>query len=100
MKFKGWTIAQAYKKEFQGFKPHLEDNQYACLFYTRKEDAREALVKLMANWQHEQSIGWRTKDNFDKETGLDFLITEIEFEAKDEPMLKRGWKLNEIYKNK
>lgn len=63
--------------------------------FPAKEDARNYLAGLLKTIHHEQSIGWRTKDNLVKETGLDFCIVEIQTYVDIDPLIKRGWNLPE-----
>lgn len=86
----GWVIMQAVAKKTVGFKGDGRDPRWFGV-YAQKDECRDALVRLIKSIKHEQSIGARTKDNLNPETGLDFYIQKVELNFDDKDIKKRGW---------
>ncbi len=90
MKIKGFVIAQAYKKTDVGVKGDgLSDNFFKV--YADKEEAYAFLSQVVQSVKRQIKYGVRGKDNLDKDTQLDFCVTECEVEIPEDKMLERGW---------
>lgn len=94
MKISAYVILQAEKLIFKGIKGSGNDDGKAYL-YSDEETARDFLRKLIVQIKHEQSIGWRTKDNLIPDQSLDFLIEKVEIEIPEENINKRKWKIDQ-----
>lgn len=94
---KAFVVLQAESQEFKGLKTFQDfriGNVLAA--FPAIEDAKNYMVDLIKNIRQDQSIGWRTKNNLDKKTGLDFLIQEVDISIDTEDMESRGWKTPDL----
>lgn len=93
MKIKGYIIAQAIKKQFQGFKGSgsLNDGEEYLKIYDNEESARLFLSKVLLTIKEEMRHSTRVPETLDPDKWLDFCITECEIDVQEDKMIKRGW---------
>lgn len=95
MKIKGYIIAQALKKELQGFKGSGSpiDGEDYLKIYDTEELARSYLTECLAVVKEEMRKGHRVPETLDPDKWLDFCVTECEVDIPEDKMIKREWKI-------
>lgn len=86
-----WAVLQAEALDFKG--PKVYESSFGPMpaVFVSKESAREYLRTLLVQIKHEQSIGWRTEDNLERDKKLDFYIREVSVSIPQEVLTERGW---------